>query len=508
MRVEQTGTSRVSFQYPHFHTAVCSAALAQTARVPLDGFSASVLPRMAPPRAAAARSAEAQLRDPELARYLGTVKADLKILESFLHEVPFMGVVFGSARTHASAPDAKQSRAVGECFADIGLEPNGGAGPGVMDFVPEAFLHHRERSDLHTHGINIVLGTEQKRNPHVEHGFEMKEFLFRKLALYYPALATVVMPGGLGTMDELFEVWAQRARNQHSAKLTTEQRDFFDPILRALATVATKDRALIGHDAWRCITNSNNIDAAVAKLPAPAQAAAVLEPVDQLATRFKEDLDTTMLALDRVPKATVVLGGRDLPPTDPTVLAARETSRLLTRRDVPLRVGNPSAIANAVVSGARAANPRAEVQGLMLRGEACPNVDGLNVLAEQRDFIIHKDMLTRHSNGLLVLPGGLGTLAGLFAVLTEIQTEKRERVPIVLMGNDYWKPIFRAMKQVMLSDTRQAISPEDIDLMVFTDDPAVAADALAGKPVASRFVGHEALRAESASPTAICLTHD
>jgi predicted Rossmann-fold nucleotide-binding protein len=438
---------------------------------------------------------EQRLRDPELARYLTNLKSDLKVLVDFIKETPLVGAVFGSARTPDGTVDAATSEAIAAAFAGVSLPPITGAGPSIMKFVPDAFRKHRKNTELLTHGVNIVLPKEQHRNESIEHGAAMHEFLFRKLALYYPTRAVVVMPGGFGTMDELFELWAQRARGQYRAELTAERKEFYDPIIGSLRQVAWHNRQTISPKAWRCLVNTNDVDDIVRSLPHETHVKEARQPIETLAARFEKDLDDAMLALDGVPQATVVLGGRDLRPEDPTLAAARETSRLLTEKGKPMRVGNPSAIARAVVNGARQADPQAQVQGLMLRGEGRPRENGLKVLAEQTDFIIHKDMLTRHSNGLLVLPGGLGTMANFFGVLTEIQTHKRAKMPIVLLGNDFWKPFFRQIKNVMLSSERQVISPEDLDLLVFTDDPKVAAAALAGEEVPADCIGHAALDA-------------
>ena len=141
-----------------------------------------------------------------------------------------------------------------------------------------------------------------------------------------------------------------------------------------------------------------------------------------------------------------------------------------------MRVGNPPALALAVTRGARGA----PVQALKLKSEELPSMPGLKVLAEQTDFITHRELLTRSARGLVYAPGGLGTLSNLFATLTQIQTGKRPAVPIVLVGSSFWKPIFAAIKASMLNDQRRYISPEDLGLVTITDDPARAYETLTG----------------------------
>ncbi|MCE7872358.1 hypothetical protein DYH09_18545 [bacterium CPR1] len=150
---------------------------------------------------------------------------------------------------------------------------------------------------------------------------------------------------------------------------------------------------------------------------------------------------------------------------------------MLTDEQVELRVGNPPEIARAVTEGADGA----PVQALKLIDEEMPSLPGLEVLAEQTDFISHRELLTRSARGLVYAPGGLGTLSSLFAVLTQIQTGKRPEVPIVLVGTSFWKPIFQAIEESMLNEHRRYISPEDLGLVTITDDPRHAYQVLTGR---------------------------
>lgn len=88
-------------------------------------------------------------------------------------------------------------------------------------------------------------------------------------------------------------------------------------------------------------------------------------------------------------------------------------------------------------------------------------------------FFVRKVMFVRYAQACIYLPGGLGTLDELFEVLTLIQTEKIERVPIILMGKKYWEGMLKWIKEVMLDQERN-ISAEDLQLFALIDDPAEA----------------------------------
>lgn len=90
-------------------------------------------------------------------------------------------------------------------------------------------------------------------------------------------------------------------------------------------------------------------------------------------------------------------------------------------------------------------------------------------------FFVRKVMLTFASRVYLYFPGGYGTLDEFFEIITLVQTQKIQRVPIVLFGKEYWDPIVALLKDHILGKY-QAIDPTDLDLFVVVDsvDEAMA----------------------------------
>jgi uncharacterized protein (TIGR00730 family) len=82
-------------------------------------------------------------------------------------------------------------------------------------------------------------------------------------------------------------------------------------------------------------------------------------------------------------------------------------------------------------------------------------------------FALRKMHFMMRAKALVAFPGGFGTLDELFEVITLVQTQKAKPVPIVLFGTDYWKRLFNL--DVLVEEG--AISPEDMDLLYYTDDP-------------------------------------
>ncbi len=82
-------------------------------------------------------------------------------------------------------------------------------------------------------------------------------------------------------------------------------------------------------------------------------------------------------------------------------------------------------------------------------------------------FFVRKVLLFKYSYAFIALPGGLGTLDELFEALTLIQTGKVMNFPVVLMDRAYWTPL---LEQMDLMVREKTISPEDLDLLLVTDD--------------------------------------
>lgn len=85
-------------------------------------------------------------------------------------------------------------------------------------------------------------------------------------------------------------------------------------------------------------------------------------------------------------------------------------------------------------------------------------------------FFARKVMFVKYAQAFVLLPGGFGTMDELFESLTLIQTKKIDRVPVILMGTDFWSGLVDWIKDTMLAKFHN-ISPGDMDLIHVTDDP-------------------------------------
>lgn len=421
--------------------------------------------------------------------------ADLERAFALLRTLPPAVTFFGGARIRPDDPYYAISRELGRLLAATGIPPRTGAGPGIMQSVPEGykeglatgvalvevppvlagFSDEAHPDDRRTQGFNIVLPFEQGLNRAIDRATAIDQFPFRKLGLYENVRGMVTFPGGFGTLDELFEVWSLAGRGLHNDPMVVVGREFWQPILDVLRALAVDGRRrLIEPEAFARLLVSDDPREVIEHVAlAPGVRGFEQEPAE-LARRMAREMSEAIRTLEQLPPAVTFFGGRLLAPDDPACALARELARRLHAAGLPVRLGGPGALADAVVRGTRADDPAATVQGFLIGEEAAALPAGLAGLVVHQvvtELITHKELLERNTLGLVFLPGGLGTLSELFTALCQMQTGKVARRPVVLIGEDFWGPLFDVLRRTLLRPERQTISPEDLELVQITDDP-------------------------------------
>lgn len=109
--------------------------------------------------------------------------------------------MFGSARLKEDSPVYQQAMRIARKLSDAGFAVISGGGPGVMEAANRGAFAGRSPSV----GLNIELPFEQHGNAYQDIALRFRHFFARKVAFVKYAAAYVVMPGGFGTLDELFE---------------------------------------------------------------------------------------------------------------------------------------------------------------------------------------------------------------------------------------------------------------------------------------------------------------
>jgi len=109
--------------------------------------------------------------------------------------------VFGSARIKPSSPYYAQSQELGRRLAEAGLAVIAGGGPGIMEAANKGAFEAGGRSV----GLHIKVAQEATPNQYLSSQLDFDHFLSRKSTFFQFSAAYIVLPGGFGTLDELFE---------------------------------------------------------------------------------------------------------------------------------------------------------------------------------------------------------------------------------------------------------------------------------------------------------------
>ncbi|MEQ1885443.1 MAG: TIGR00730 family Rossman fold protein [Bryobacteraceae bacterium] len=153
--------------------------------------------------------------------------------------------VFGSARFQESHPYYQLTRELGAKIAKAQFTVMTGGGPGLM----EAANRGAKEAGGPSLGCNIVLPQEQKPNPYLDKFVEFRYFFVRKMMLVKYSYGFIAVPGGYGTLDELFEV----ATLIQTGKIKTFPvvllgTEYWAPLIDFLRTSLLRNRAIDAED--------------------------------------------------------------------------------------------------------------------------------------------------------------------------------------------------------------------------------------------------------------------
>ena len=165
-----------------------------------------------------------------------------------LHFVGPCVTVFGSARFKEDHPFYDMARKVGSRLSEVGFTVMTGGGPGIM----EAANRGAKEAGGTSVGCNITLPHEQQANPYLDEVLTFNYFFVRKVMLVKYSYAFVVMPGGVGTMDELFEaVTLIQTKKILSFPVVLMGKEYWEPLVKFMermvdaGTISSEDLGLL-----------------------------------------------------------------------------------------------------------------------------------------------------------------------------------------------------------------------------------------------------------------------
>jgi uncharacterized protein (TIGR00730 family) len=174
-------------------------------------------------------------------------------------------------------------------------------------------------------------------------------------------------------------------------------------------------------------------------------------------------------------KAVTVFGSARTPPDDPQYAAAEQIGALLAQRGFAVITGSGPGIMEAANKGAKLAGGRSIGCNIELPFEQGSN-PYVDFVVNFRYFFVRKTMFIKYSSAFIIFPGGFGTLDEMFEAVTLIQTGKISQFPVILVGTHYWAGLLRWLRSRVAEEKK--ISPGDLDLLIVTDDPQEAVNAV------------------------------
>ncbi len=182
------------------------------------------------------------------------IEQELKTAEETLNDLGKAVTMFGSARIPEDSPYYKATVEVAKAIAERGYAIISGGGPGIM----EAANRGAKLVNAESVGLNIVLPREQRPNPYQTRALKFTQFTPRKMTFFNYSSAYICMPGGFGTLDELFEVLTliQTGKLQRYPVMLYDN-DFWAQLFQWFKT-SLMDQKLISADTfeWVYIVNS------------------------------------------------------------------------------------------------------------------------------------------------------------------------------------------------------------------------------------------------------------
>ncbi len=179
--------------------------------------------------------------------------------------------------------------------------------------------------------------------------------------------------------------------------------------------------------------------------------------------------------LNGVRPAVSMFGSARMKEGHPYYATTRTIARKLSDAGFSVISGGGPGLMLAANEGAHAGRSPAIGLNILLPHEQSGNAFQ-DIGVEFRYFFARKMMFVRFASAYVVLPGGFGTLDELSECLTLVQTGKTRRIPIILVGGEFWRGLLDWMSDRMIDEGM--IDEHDIGLMRVIDDPDAVVDAI------------------------------
>ncbi len=179
-------------------------------------------------------------------------------------------------------------------------------------------------------------------------------------------------------------------------------------------------------------------------------------------------------AMSQIGQAVSVFGSARAKPETPHYQSAERLGAKLVEKDFAVITGGGPGVMEAANKGAFEAGGTSVGLNISLPREQEAN-DYQNITLNFHYFFARKVMFVKYSLGMVFFPGGFGTLDEFFEAMTLIQTAKVPQYPVALFDSKFWSPLIQFIRETILQQYA-AVSPQDLDLFMVTDDVDEAVD--------------------------------
>ena len=179
--------------------------------------------------------------------------------------------------------------------------------------------------------------------------------------------------------------------------------------------------------------------------------------------------------LNQIHPAVSIFGSARTRPDQPYFKLTEEIARLLSDAGFSVISGGGPGIMEAANKGAFYGKSASVGLNIQLPHEQSSN-QYQNISQTFQHFFARKVMFVKFASAYVVIPGGFGTLDELMEALTLVQTGKTRKMPIILVGSQFWSGLIEWFKTALLEE--KVISPEDMDLIQVIDEPREVVSAI------------------------------
>lgn len=177
--------------------------------------------------------------------------------------------------------------------------------------------------------------------------------------------------------------------------------------------------------------------------------------------------------LERIHPAVSIFGSARTEHQHPRYEMTVEIARLLSECGIAVVSGGGPGIMEAANKGAQQGkSPSVGVNIELPREQEANQYQDISL--NFRHFFARKVMFVKYAAAYVVMPGGFGTLDELAEILTLIQTGKSRRIPVILVGSDFWRGFLDWLENTLIP--AGTIGQEDLDLIYLCDEPQLVVD--------------------------------